>query len=580
MKLHQMKTRFSKSKLAIALSASIALVGCGGSGQDDGSPASKKQVSGLAIDGQLARATVFADSNNNGTRDPWEAFAFTDNEGYYSYNPNTQTNYCASNATPQELQYCLRLSSDFNNVVIRIDGGYDILTGEPFVGQMSRRVDLETTSDTDIHVVSPITSLLSNVESTEHRQSVLSAIGISSSDLDVNYLDTDGAGAIDSNLLNTALKIHKTVSLLSDRLTDTYTEIGDNVGTPNDATSSIYPNLAQQIISSGSTLDNALSNTNALATVLDNAENEMRAIYERKEFTLPQDLGSPSSLGGLERVVNIATRIPDVVDNLIDPSDLTLTQNEAKGGASALETLVIKTVNEESDDSSIDNAINFFTDDGNDTLIQALTDSLSQGARDLSSIVSNDFTGDDFDTVEEIQAASTLPLDATPFSDLVGKQIKVSVLDLGDFGSEEEDDLKDIEVEIYFEGDAGDLDGSLTSCVKYIDEASRDETSQEITLGDGNTRGELVSGFWSLLGTSDTVTESYSLVLTISFLGTTYSAIMKPTGEETIDATLYQKIRFDFDGDFETYHSEDGLVDQDSVPTTNEACETQLPLRV
>ncbi|MFV1872555.1 MAG: hypothetical protein ACMZ64_04435 [Oleiphilus sp.] len=575
MKLHQMKTRFSKSKLAIALSASIALVGCGGSGQDEGSPASKKQVSGLAIDGQLARATVFADSNNNGTRDAWETFAFTDNEGYYSYNPNTQTNYCASNATPQQEQYCLRLSSDFNNVVIRIDGGYDILTGEPFVGQMSRRVDLETTSDTDIHVVSPITSLLSNVDSTTDQQSLLTSLGLEESDLDVNYLDTEGAGAIDSNLLNTALKIHKTVSLLSDRLTDTYTEIGDNVGTPNDATSSIYPNLAQKIISSESTLNATLANTNFLATVLDNAENEMRAIYERKEFTLPQDLGSPSSLGGLERVVNIATRIPDVVDNLIDPSDLTLTQNEAKGGASALETLVIKTVNEESDDSSIDNAINFFTDDGNDTLIQALTDSLSQGARDLSSIVSNDFTGDDFDTVEEIQAASTLPLDATPFSDVSGKQIKVSVLDLGSAG-----DLKDIEVEIYFEGDAGDLDGSLTSCVKYIDEASRDETSQEITLGDGNTRGELVSGFWSLLGTSDTVTESYSLVLTISFLGTTYSAIMKPTGEETIDATLYQKIRFDFDGDFETYHSEDGLVDQDSVPTTNEACETQLPLRV
>ncbi|HNG59383.1 MAG TPA: hypothetical protein PKZ52_06120, partial [Cellvibrionaceae bacterium] len=101
-------------KLTVLALSLALLTNCGGTDQDRGSAAvnnsagSETTLKGLAIDGHLARAKVYIDSDNNGVRDAWEPFAFTDNEGYFSYNPNSQKNYCASNATAEESQYCLK----------------------------------------------------------------------------------------------------------------------------------------------------------------------------------------------------------------------------------------------------------------------------------------------------------------------------------------------------------------------------------------------------------------------------------------------------------------------------------------
>ncbi len=128
--------------LTIAVTAAL-IAGCGGTGQDEGSPSQQLQeFGGSVIDGYLARASVFLDTNNNGTRDAWEPSAFTDNEGFYSYNPRTDTDYCADTATEQQQQYCLSTAVQYDNVVVRVDGGYDVLTGEPFLGQMTRRVNV------------------------------------------------------------------------------------------------------------------------------------------------------------------------------------------------------------------------------------------------------------------------------------------------------------------------------------------------------------------------------------------------------------------------------------------------------
>ena len=142
---------FSKSvnlptKLSVAITIAM-LSACGGSGQDEGvaaTQAQKQSFAGLAIDGHLARAKVYIDSDNNGTRDAWEPYAFTDNDGYYSFNPNTLKDYCADNASKEDAQYCLRTERSYDNAVIRTEGGYDALTGEPFAGQMSRRLNSVT----------------------------------------------------------------------------------------------------------------------------------------------------------------------------------------------------------------------------------------------------------------------------------------------------------------------------------------------------------------------------------------------------------------------------------------------------
>lgn len=552
-----------------------SLMACGGTGQDAGTsappPEQDKIFGGLAIDGYLARATVFLDTNNDGTRNAWEPFAFTDNEGYYSYNPNTETNYCAANATAEQAQYCLRTNTSRTDVIVRIDGGYDVTTGEPFVGQLSRRLSNVGESGVSDTLVSPISSLLTNVESSNDQNTILSSLNLESSDLDVNYLNTDGDGGVDSNVLNAALKVHKVVAVLSDRLTDTYTEIGEDFGTPNDATSSVYPQLANQLLSSGINFDLTIADTTSLATVLDNAETQLRQVYERKEFDLPADIGDASNPGNFSRVIDVASDIVDVVNKVIDPN-IETDAIDALGQTRAIESVVIKVLEEGStNDSSIENAADFFTTESNADLVDALLASLNTDTANVAGLANNDFSGSDFDSAEEISNAATLSSDAQPFRAIGGMQIRVSDLDLGSAPN----NLDDAEVEVYFNGTSDDIDGSFSACVKFIDDANIDGT-----LGDGNTRGELVDGFWSLLGANEGNVESYSLLMTITFLGTTYQAIMKPAGTEVIDQVSYEKIRFDNNGDIRVWHSEFGMTQTGTVPNTNEDCEERLPSRV
>lgn len=571
---------FSKKKLALSLSVIFFLSACGGTDQDEGKVSINQQTfSGQAIDGHLARATVFIDSNNNGTRDAWEAFAFTDNDGYYSYNPLTDTDYCAAEATAQEMQYCLISNIEYGNVVIRIDAGYDVITGEPFLGQMSRRVNAEDSTKIENLVISPITSLLSNVESESNRENLLSSLSINESHLDIDYLNSDGAGAINRHLLNTSLKIHKVVTVLSDRLTDTYDEIGENLGTPNDATSAVYPSLAEQIINSfGEPLDDTIENENTLVKVLDAAEASLRKVYERKEFQLPLDMGSELNPLGFERIAKIASDLPKLVNKLVDTNDAGFDLSDAKGSSRALETLVIKTVNERVNDPdpSINNLIGFFTE-GNtpeqQTLVDTILNSLAEKTADLSNLTKIDFLGSDFDSVDKIIAASSIPEGSEPFTEVGGFTLKISDLELGTNNS-----LDDTEVEFYFNGDNGDVDGSFSACIKHIDDAKL-ESDSRLILGEGNTRGELVDGFWSLLGASPDDVESYSLLVTITFLGTTYQAILKPDVNETINNIEYQKVRFDNDGELSFYHSKDGFEPTEVIPTTNKACQDKLPSR-
>ncbi len=559
-------------KRGMLLALSSILFACGGTGQDDGSPSDFQQdYAGLVIDGYLARATVFLDTNNDGTRNAWEPYAFTDDQGYFSYNPLTDTNYCAADASADQRQYCLITNSRYSNVVLRVDSGYDVLTGEPFVGQMSRRLFVPDEGSASDTLISPLTSLVTDLESENDQTGVLATLGLHSGDLDVDYLNADGNGQVDARLLNSALKVHKVVTVLSDRITDTYDQIGEEVGTPNDASSTVYREVARQLLTSGMSFDQTVADTTAMASVLDNAEQSMREVYERKEFDLPADMGNAADPGAFTRVIDVAARVVDVVNSLTDVTDGELDITQATGQARVLESVVIKALEEESQDATIDNAVDFLSSEENGALVTALVDSLAQDSGDVVALANNDFSGSDFDSVEEISQATRLPDDAAPFSRIAGLRIKVSDLDLG----RGPDQLDDSEIEWYFNGSPEDTSGSFTACVKHIDDANIDGS-----LGEGSTRGEIVEGFWSLLGAQENNRQSYSLLITLTFLGTTYQAIMKPAGVETIGQVEYQRIRFDNDGQINVWHSADGFAEIAEVPATDEACVANLPSRI
>ncbi|MFL0809991.1 MAG: hypothetical protein K6L76_06225 [Agarilytica sp.] len=560
-------------KLALA-SAVSTLIACGGTGQDDGSSSDfRQEYSGVVIDGYLARATVFLDSNNDSTRNAWEAYAFTDDDGYFSYNPLTDTDYCAVDATAEQQQYCLTTNIDYAGVVIRIDSGYDVLTGEPFEGQMSRRLTEPDEGVVTGTTISPLTSLLTNIEGEDNQTQVLASLALDLDDLDVDYLNQNGGGETNARLLNSAIKVHKVVSVLADRITDTYDEIGEESGTPNDATSSLYSALAEELLGNDQSFDEVIADGGAVARVLDATETEMRDIYRDNEFTLPADMGSESSLNAFARVVDVANDIVTIVNSVIDSSATDVTEEEVVGFARAVESVVIKALDETTTDTSIDNAESFFSDLENADLVEALVSGLSGDDADLSSLADNSFSGSEFDTVEEVSAATQLPEGTAPFTEIAGFELKVSDLDLGNAPS----DLDDKEIEWYFQGSPGDASGDFVACVKFIEGAS----TVDGTIGEGSTRGERVEGFWSLLGASSESLESYSLLITITFLETTYQAILKPAGMETNENVEYQRIRFDNSDGIETWHSEMGLMEMDtSVPASNDECEARLPSRV
>lgn len=549
---------------------SAIFAGCGGTGQDVGSASTHNQeFGGVAIDGYVARATVFIDTNNDGSRNGWEPFAFTDNDGYYSYNPLTDTDYCADDASAEQAQYCLRSNTAFSNVVIRIDGGYDVLTGEPFVGQMSRRIsDIQSGNMSEV-LISPITSLLTNIEDPDEQATVLEALGLTEDDLDVDYLNTDGNGAVNAGVLNAALKVHKVVAVLADRLTDTYRNIGDERGTPNDATALVYDALAARLIASNANFDTAVSNSTIVAQVLDLAEDGLRAVYQRRELTLPADMGSTASLQGFARVATVVRSVADVVNGVVPPDATDVTATDALGMARMVESVVIKALRETSTDSSIERLAQVVNNSDNTEFLQELLVTLRDPAANVSDLARHNFVD-----LNSALAAAVLPEGAMPFTQIGGMRIKVSDLDLGTAPN----DLEDSEVEWYFHGDADDLSGSFTACVKHIDGGN----STTGALGEGGTRGEIVTGFWSLLGATEDNLDSFSLLITLEFLGSNYQAIIKPAGLEVINDETYERIRFDFDGEIKSWHSALGMspIGDATIPTSNAECREALPSRV
>ena len=305
---------------------------------------------------------------------------------------------------------------------------------------------------------------------------------------------------------------------------------------------------------------------------MDKAEDTIRAIYTQRDVALPADMGSTQAPGKHARAATLAAQVPPVVNRLLNVLDVSMDHGQVLGNARALEAVIIKAINERAEnDTYIDNAFSFFLDGNNDSKLESLRVALSDDRADINALANNDFSGSDFETAQDIAPAARVRNDANAFTNLGEKQLKISDLDLG-FGPS---NLNDIELELYFTAGETGLSGSIIACAKYIDGAS------QTRLGEGNFRGEVLSGFWSLLGATADKPSSYSLLLTFDFLGANYQAIMKPAGETSISGTNYQQIRFDYDGEIRVWHSQAGFAERtQSTPKNAKDCEQRLPSRV
>lgn len=550
-------------KLSLLAASLAALTSCGGTDQDRGSAAvntpatNDTSIKGLAIDGHLARAKVYIDSDSNGVRDAWEPFAFTDNEGYFSYNPNSQKNYCASQASAEETQYCLKPGRQYDNATLRITGGYDTLTGEPFVGQLSLRLKDVTSNQ----VVSPLSSLTSGLSDSQST-ALLNKLGLKSSDLTTDY--TAPGSSVNGELLNNAVKVHKVASLLGKKIGAVYTALGDENGMPSDGTSHAYEELARALNNYSGSLDEALTDEALLKTVAKNAEQAVQKRYQDKELPLPPQSSEDSKF---DVIVARLQELTPLINQLLPPVKNTRAE-DARAGARAIEVLGVKASNEKDKDAATDRAFSFFRD--NKEANQELLAGLGGEQADISQLTEHSFSDENVKNPHTIKHLGQVDNSAAPFNAVGGKQLHVSDMDLG----QKPNNLKDIEFELYFAGASDATSGSFTACAKYIKKAKADGS-----LGKGNSRGELIKGFWSQMD-SQNKTNNYSLLLTFEFLGAKYQAIMKSVGSRTIDGTTYQALRFDNNDEYRVWYSPKGLEAQTTLPASSSECQTRLPSRV
>lgn len=100
------------------------------------------KIAGAALAGYVANGLVWVDLRDNDTLDGTEPFAYTDPEGYFSYNPNTGVNYCASDQALLQ-QHCLRIGQSAGIVEVKVAKGTQLFGGTPFVSVLTQNVNLE-----------------------------------------------------------------------------------------------------------------------------------------------------------------------------------------------------------------------------------------------------------------------------------------------------------------------------------------------------------------------------------------------------------------------------------------------------
>lgn len=127
------------------------LVACGGAVDDqdqaldaEHTPVdSRITISALTLNGYVANALVWIDARNNNTIDGFESYAYTDSQGFVSYNPNTGVNYCES--SEESLQrFCLQTATQSGEIIIKAAKGLELLSGESFKSVLTATIDVQT----------------------------------------------------------------------------------------------------------------------------------------------------------------------------------------------------------------------------------------------------------------------------------------------------------------------------------------------------------------------------------------------------------------------------------------------------
>lgn len=524
------------------LFCTLPFMGCSQPEQDKSTNMQSTAMSGVVVDGYLARSIVYVDSNNNSKLEPWEARALTDNDGYFS-TAKDGTNYCAATATEAQKVHCLNsFVNAGGKVIIRTHAGYDIDTSTAFVGGMSSQVTVASDGSMSSAVISPLTTLLSFMTEAQQKN-FATALGVSGVDVlnkdFLNFSDTS-LGTSREKLLAVAWQAHKLVDIISSQFNTQFTEFGDNEDLPQETSRYAYDALASALAAS----QNSVTNNMTLNIDLQQMMTTMEQVL--KEDMSNHDVNTATSMSSTVAVA-LANHGNEMVNLITDLFSQTTTETQIHARGRALEVVASK-IREDVNDTSIDEAVVLA---GNATFLTAMED----GFVDVESVkdaVSHGMNTSDGTAISTMVVNNTLSGQALIPTNLSGNKL----VGTNKAGSKDKGGAV-----FYFQGTNNASSGDLVLCLRY-DSAANNEK---------DTLGARLKGQWSRLN-------DYTLLLNITVSTLTKSTLLK---SKKIDLTTGNRtFVFDYEDKSGEWVSKGDFVSlsaSETVPGDDAACKLVVP---
>jgi hypothetical protein len=539
-----METPMILQERAFAFVIALAIVtaaGCGGAGsQDVGTPPSDESPAGgiqtrtfhaRAIDGYLAGATAYVDINGNGLLDAFEPRAVTDTDGYLSYNHRTSADYCAATAADLA-QHCLRGAVDGGATLVRVTGGYDTITGLPFVGTLSLRSD-DLARD-DGALITPQTSM---------RIAASSPTTVAAS-LEPDYID--GLLSAESVRAQLAAFLVRMSTVAAARASGASFDASE--ATAWDAG---YLAMADQLQAAQA------NGTDGFVTVF-SSPGALRGLARRIAWArlhpgeaMPADYGLPDE-PAMAATVEVSAQLIVLGGEVVDAMQAgTVTPDGLKAVLRALALAAERGLAHPADPELADVFAWIRNQISSPGTLGADLAGLGAANVDLNILIEPGF--DFAPTSNSISASAIIPdAAATAFAAVAGTVLRGSVRR----SAEQGDAL------VYVAGENGARSGPLHLCIRYRDGSGDFDTS---TVSDPNG-ALLVDGRWSLL-------DDHTLTLNVDVVGGVRPLIVKSVG---VNGTGLD-YRFDYGGDLtEWTGAAPAPVATGAVPADQAACRAAL----
>src|SRR5690606_27443877 len=301
--------------------------------------------------------------------------------------------------------------------VLRVQGGIDLSTGEPFVGSMSLRTSIGPNPSVQVPVISPITSLLTYLPQERHAE-VLARLGLQPGDEAQDYLNAPGG--VDRDALRVALQLHKINSLLQQQAGLHFGVFGEEPDLPANPSFLVYRSMADATWEPGfigwvdtGLIDRYVRDTARYAfddylPDLFIAANLLRMDRDDDPIVIP-----PFTLD-LDRLVPRAANVANLVEiatGLIGSGDIGGGDpgKQARAAQKLVDLLLKKIENGELDEAGMDNLLALAGTDSADRT--ALLDSLADENSETSELVE-----DDFSDPAQVLAKSVAPTDLDVFT--------------------------------------------------------------------------------------------------------------------------------------------------------------------